>query len=39
MKMFQVIKEESEKSNEIFYEIVQEIELSIDEDWELFNEL
>lgn len=39
MKMFQVIKEESEKSNEIFYETVKEIELSIDEDWELFNEL
>lgn len=39
MKMFQVIKEESEKSNEIFYETVKEIEFSIDEDWELFNEL
>jgi hypothetical protein len=39
MKMFQVIKEESEKSNEIFYETVKEIELSIDEDWELFDEL
>lgn len=39
MKMFQVIKEESEKSNEIFYETVREIELNIDEDWELFDEL
>ena len=39
MKMFQLIKEESEKSNEIFYETVKEIELSIDEDWELFDEL
>lgn len=39
MKMFQVIKEESEKSNEIFYETIKEIELSIDEDWELFDEL
>lgn len=39
MKMFQVIKEKSEKSNEIFYETVKEIELNIDEDWELFDEL